>query len=807
MDTLSQDIRYAFRRLLKSPGFAAVVILTLGLGIGANSAIFSVVNGVVFRALPYPQPDRLVRLFQVGDDGAMSVFTPMNYLDVQAGMRALESSAAFTGAGFTLTSDGEPERVEGAAASASFFDVLGVKPALGRGFLPDENQPGKTHVAVISHGLWTRRFNADPRILGRSILLNSESHTVVGVMPEGFSYPTKRDVWTPLEYDTQFTQQSRGAWYLSILARLRPGATVEHAVTEIAAIGRRLEAEFPATNLNVKMTAQGLHSYVTGDIKPKLLVLLAAVGFVLLIACANVANLLLARAAARESEIAVRAALGAGRGRLVRQLLTESVVLAIGGGLLGLLLAVLGTKLLLSLQPAGIPRLDVVRVDGAVIAFTACVAIATGVLFGIIPAFQATRGDLVSSLKEGGKGALAGRRAGRMREGLVVAEIALAVMLLAGAGLLMRSFARLQSVNPGFRASQSLTFRTALPAAAYRGEPERASFYQQALERVTRLPGVTSAGAISALPLSGSSFGFTFTIEGDPPPRPGEEPGMQTRVVTPDFFKSMGVPLLRGRGFTAADNAAAPQVVLLSEAAVTRYFPSTNPIGRRITLGWGRGPGRPRNGGEVVGIVGSVKQFGLDEAEQPEIYIPHAQTPMAGMTFVVHTAVEPTTLADAVRREVRALDPSLPVTALEPLETVVARSISQPRFYMLVLGIFAAVALVLASIGIFGVVSYAVSQRTREMGIRIALGASRERVLGMVLGNAMRVAVIGVVVGLISAIILSRTLASLLFDLSPTDPITYAAVGVGLSLVALLASYLPAWRATRVDPVVALRAE
>jgi putative ABC transport system permease protein len=807
MDTLSQDIRYALRRLLKSPGFAAVVILTLGLGIGANSAIFSVVNGVVFRSLPYPQPDRLIRLFQVGDDGGLATFTPMNYLDAQAGMHSLASSAALTGAGYTLTSDGEPERVDGAETSASFFDVLGVSPAMGRGFLPDENQPGKTHVAVISHGLWTRRFNADPGILGRSVLLNSEPYTIVGVMPEGFSYPTKRDVWTPLEYDTEFTQQSRGAWYLSIIARLKPEATVEQAAGEVAAIGRRLETEFPETNLNVKMTAVGLHSYITGDIKPKLLVLLAAVGFVLLIACANVANLLLARAAAREGEIAVRAALGAGRARLMRQLLTESVVLAIGGGLLGLLFAVLGTKLLLSLQPAGIPRLDVVRVDGAVIAFTAAIAIATGVLFGMIPAFQATRGDLVGSLKEGGKGALASRRAGRMREGLVIAEIALAVMLLAGAGLLMRSFARLQSVNPGFRTGESLTFRTALPAAAYREEAQRASFYQRAIERISALPGVTTVGAISGLPLSGTSFGFTFTIEGDPPPRPGEEPAMQTRVVTPGFFKAMDVPLLRGRGFAATDNAASPQVVLLNEAAVKRFFPSSNPIGRRIELGWGRGPGRPSNGGEVVGVVGSVKQFGLDEVEQPEIYIPHAQQPMAGMTYVVHTAVEPTTLAGAVRRELKALDPSLPVTALEPLEAVVARSISQPRFYMLVLGIFAAVALVLASIGIFGVVSYAVAQRTREMGIRIALGATRERVMRMVLGNAMRLAVIGVVVGTFAAVAVSRTLATLLFDLSPTDPMTYVVVGVGLSFVALMASYLPAWRATRVDPVVALRAE
>jgi putative ABC transport system permease protein len=807
MDTLSQDIRYAFRRLLKSPGFAAVVILTLGLGIGANSAIFSVVNAVVFRSMPYPEPDRLVRLFQVGDNGGLATFTPMNYLDVQKGMHALESSAAYAGAGYTLTSDGEPERVDGAETSASFFDVLGIRPALGRGFMAEENQPGRTRVAVISHSLWTRRFNADRAVLGRSILLNAEPHTVIGVMPEGFAYPARREIWTPLEYDTEFTQQSRGAWYLSIIARLKPGATIEQASTEIAAIGRRLETEFPETNLNVKMTAVGLHEYLTGDIRPKLLVLLAAVGFVLLIACANVANLLLARAAARGGEIALRSALGAGRGRIMRQLLTESLVLAIGGGALGLLFAFWGTKLLLALQPAGIPRLEVVRVDGMVVAFAALIAIATGIVFGMIPAVQATRGDLVSSLKEGGKGALASRRAGRMRAGLVVAEIALAVMLLAGAGLLMRSFARLQSVDPGFRTAESLTFRTALPSAAYRAEPERASFYQRAVERIAALPGVTSVGAISALPMSGTSFGFTFEIEGDAPPKPGEEPAMQTRVVTTDFFNAIGVPLLRGRGFTSADNADAQQVVMLNQAAVKRFFPNSDPIGRRIILGWGRGPGRPRNGGVVIGVVGSVKQFGLDEVEQPEIYIPHAQQPMGGMTFVVHTAVEPTTLAEPVRREIRALDPTLPVTALEPLESVVARSISQPRFYMLVLGIFATVALVLASIGIFGVVSYAVAQQTREMGIRIALGATRERVMRMVLGSAMRLALAGVVVGILAAIALSRTLESLLFDLSPTDPVTYAAVGIGLTMVALLASYTPAWRATRVDPVTALRGE
>ena len=808
MDTLTQDIRYAFRRLARSPGFAAVVILTLGLGIGANSAIFSVVNAVLFQSLPFPQPERLVRLFQVPEQGSLAPFSPVNFLDVQSGATSLESAAAYTPAGFTLTGQGAPERLEGIQVSANFFDVLRVRPAVGRGFLAEENQTGRTRVAVISHSLWVRRFNSDPGIVGRSVSLNAEPHTVVGILPEGFSYPTRRDVWTPLEYDTRFTQQSRGAWYLSVIARLKPGVTAERAATEVAAIGARLEQEFPATNRNVKMTAQGLHTYLTGDIKPKLLVLLAAVGLVLLIACANVANLLLARAAAREGEIAVRAALGAGRGRLVRQLLTESVVLAIGGGALGLALAVAGTRFLLSLEPAGIPRLDAVGVDATVVGFTAAVALFTGVVFGMIPAAQATRGDLVSSLKEGGKGALAARRAGRMREGLVVAEIALAVMLLAGAGLLMRSFARLQNVDPGFEASSALTFRVALPPATYDTEEKRAQFYAGMVDRLGSLPGVTTAGAISLLPLSGGgAFVITFTVEGEPPPRPGEEPSMQVRVVTPEFFRSMGIPQLRGRTFTAADDAAGTPVVMLSETAVQRYFANENPIGKRIRLGWGRGPNRPNVGGEVIGVVRSVKQFGLDAESQPEIYVPHAQQPVGGMTFVLKTAVPPLSLSDAVRREVQAVDATLPVVGLEPLDAIVANSISQPRFYMLLLVIFAAVALLLASIGIFGVVSYTVAQRTREVGIRIALGASRERVLRMVLGNAMRLAVFGVVVGVLAAVALSRTLESLLFDLSPTDPLTYAAVAIGLTGVALAASYLPAWRAARVDPVEALRAE
>jgi len=527
---------------------------------------------------------------------------------------------------------------------------------------------------------------------------------------------------------------------------------------------------------------------------------------VLLIACANVANLLLARAAARESEMAVRTALGAGRGRLVRQLLTESIMLALVGAAFGLLLAVWGVEFLTSLKPQGIPRLDNVRIDGAVILFTMGIAVVTGLLFGLMPAFTATRG-LSASLKESGRGAVTGRGSSRVRGALVIAELALAVMLLAGAGLLMRSFVKLQAVDPGFRPEQALTFELTLPETRYKEDPQIVSFFDQLLPRLKALPGVRAVSAVMGLPLSGMDFIISFQVEGRPPVPPAQQPAMQVRVATPDYFTSIGIPLKRGRLFTEEDRQGTPRVVLITESAAREFFPNEEAIGKKIQLGWGRGPGKPRAGGEVVGIVGDVKEAGLDEPNPPHIYMPLRQWPVNFMSVVVKTATPPTALADAVRTEVYAVDANLPVSNLRTLDEIVARSISQPRFYMLLLTIFAGVALALAAIGIFGVLSYAVAQRTREIGIRMALGAQRGTVIGLVVRDAMLLVVLGVVTGTIAALFLSQTMTKMLFSVAPTDPATFATVAAGLLAVALLASYLPARRATRVDPVIALRTE
>ncbi|HEX7049883.1 MAG TPA: ABC transporter permease [Longimicrobiales bacterium] len=815
MDTLLQDIRYALRTLRRAPGFTAVAVLTLALGIGANTAIFSVVNGVLLHPLPYPEPDRLVGVYQLWQ-GDRAVMTPANFRDVRqqatgadgTSSPVLEEMAPYYRSDFTLTGSGDPVRLQGVEVGAGFFDVLGVAPVLGRTFRPDENEPGRTRVAILSHRLWQQRFGAEPEIIGRVIRLDGNPYEVVGVMPEGFSFPAERDVWTPIEYDAEFmSENSRGAWYLSVVGRLAPGVSEEQAASRVAAIGRRLEKAYPQVNTNVGMTVLSLHDAMVGDVRTALWVLLGAVGFVLLIACANVANLLLARAASREGELAVRAALGAGRGRLIRQLLTESLILGALGGAAGLLLAVWGTGFLVALQPRNVPRLDEVTVDGTVIAFTAAIALLTGLLFGLVPALQTARTELAATLREGGRGALAAKGSARVRNALVVAEMALAVILLAGAGLLINSFARLQRVDPGFRAEGALAFRLSLPGVAYNEESARAAFYDRLIERLEALPGVRSAGAIMALPLSGFSFTFTFNVEGREPAQPGSDQSLQTRVVTPGYFRTMGIPLLRGRAFTAQDRADAPQVVLISESAVRRYFPDEDPIGRRITLGWGRGPGRPNVGGVIVGVVGDVKQFELAEEQSAVVYVPHAQVPVGGMTLVVRTAVPPLTLAGAVRREVGALDADLPIAELRTLEQLVARSISQPRFYMLLLAVFAGVALALAAIGTFGVMTYAVAQRTREIGIRMALGADPGSVRRLVVGRALALAATGLGVGLLGALALTRLLGSLLYGVTATDPLTYGAVALTLIGVAFLAGYLPARGATRVDPTVALRAE
>ena len=807
MDTLQQDIRYAFRRLIKSPAFTAVALLTLALGIGANTAIFSVVNAVVLKPLPYASPDELVGIYHVAD-GVRSTMSGPNFTDVKRLNTTLTDAAAYTRARSILTGRGEPVRLDGAQISAPLFDLLGVPPALGRSFLPEENEPGRGRVAILSDELWRNRFGGDRAIVGKTMLLDGVSHEIVGVMPAGFSFPAARSVWTPLEYTEDFTTTERAAWYLQAVGRMRPGVSEAQVRAEIDAIGKQLAAKYPDSNEGLDFTAVGLHEAMVGDIRTAFWILLGAVGFVLLIACVNVANLLLARAAVRESEIAVRTALGAGRVRLVRQLLTESVILGVIGGGLGLLAAVWGIEALLRLEPQGIPRLGDVGVDLRVIAFTMGLALLTGLLFGVVPAFQSTRAGVSSTLKEGGRGALTSRGGSRVRTTLVIVEVALAVTLLAGAGLLIRSFSKLASVDPGFTVQDALTFELSLPDARYEREEAQIAFFDELIPRLRAIPGVEAAAGVISLPLSGTSIVLTFEVAGRPPVPPAQQPAMQVRIATAGYFETIGIPLKRGRLFSDTDRWGTPQVVVITEAAARQYFPGEDPIGKTITLGWRRGEGKPWAGGEVIGIIGDIKDSGLAEADPPQIYLPYSQWPVQGMAVLLKTAVPPRSVAEVARKTVYSLDGNLPVGNVRTLQELVARSISQPRFYMTLLAVFAGVALVLAAIGIFGVLSYAVAQRTREIGIRMALGAHAGSVLGLVVREALVMSSVGVIIGMAAAFLLTEWLvAQLLFNTSPHDPATFAMVAALLTVVAAAAAYVPARRATRVDPIGALRAE
>lgn len=807
MDTIRQDIRYAVRRLIKNPGFTLVALLTLALGIGANTAIFSVVNGVLLKPLPYSQPEQIVGIYHLSEGRRVTMSGP-NFTDVKRLKTTLQDAAAYTRRRVILTGQGEPIRLDGAEISASLFDLLRVPAMLGRTFREEENQPGRNHVAILSHDLWQQRYGGDRAVIGRRMLLDGVSHEIVGVMPPNFSFPAARAVWTPLEYTEAFTTSQRGAWYLQAVGRAKTGLTPEQVRAEIETLGRQLAQQYPDSNEGVDITAMPLHDAMVGDLRGAFWILLGAVGFVLLIACVNVANLLLARAASRESEIAVRTALGASRARLVRQLLTESVILGLIGGALGLLLAVWGVEALIALEPQGIPRLNEVSVDPMVVQFTMALALMTGLLFGIFPAFQSTRGEISGTLEEGGRGALTTRGGARMRTTLVVAEVALAVTLLAGAGLLIRSFARLASVDPGFDVKPALTFDVSLPESRYEDVTRQVAFFDQLLPQLEAVPGVQNAAGVMALPLSGTNFVLSFEVEGRPPVAPSQQPAMEVRVATPGYFAAVGIPLIRGRAFTGDDRSGTPQVVMITEAAAKQYFPGEDPIGKTIRLGWGRSGSDVRAGGEVVGILGDIKDAGLNEPEPPQIYLPYRQWPVPSMSVVMSTSIPPASAAEPARRAVYSIDPNLPVSNVRTLEQLVSRSISQPRFYMMLLTLFAAVALVLAAIGIFGVLSYAVAQRTREIGIRMALGAHHGSVLRLIVREAMLMTLGGVVIGLGAAFLLSEWLVSqLLFETSPHDPATFALVAAVLTAAALLAAYVPARRATRVDPIVALRAD
>jgi putative ABC transport system permease protein len=801
LGAVAQDVRHAGRRLLRAPGFTLVAVLTLALGIGANSAMFSVVNAVLLRPLPLEEPERLVRLFTV--ERAPTEVSGPDFMDFRAQARMLEL-AAMERESRTLTGAGEAERVRVGVVTPGFFELLRASPVLGRTFAEEEMEPGRHRVAVLSHGFWRQRFDADPGVVGRTVRLDGEEHEVVGVAPPGFDYPDERALWVPVVREGMFAT-SRRAVYLTVLGRLREGVTLERAEAEVGTIAARLEEAYPESNTGVGATLRPLREVVVGDTRRPLLVLLGAVGFVLLIACANVANLVLARAATREGEFAVRMALGAGKGRLVRHLLTESLLLGALGGAVGLLLAVGGTRLLVALGPEGIPRVETVGVDATVLAFTAGVALLTGVLFGLAPALQVRRASLGTLLRGGGRGA-AGGRGNRVRAGLIVAETALAVVLLVGAGLLLRSFTGLVRVDPGIRSEGVLAFGLALPEARYAEEHRVRAFHADLLERLESIPGVGGAGSVLVLPLSGTSVSLGFAVAGRDPLPAGQRQTMQMRIASEGYFPAVGIPLVRGRSFTAQDREGSPPVVVLNEAAVRRFFPGEEPLGQRILLGWVRDS--VPIGGEVVGIVGDVRHFGPGEEPPPEIYLPLSQVPNPAMNVVVRTtAADPLALAGAIRAELRALDPELAPGEIRPLDRVVSERVAQPRLYALLLSLFAAVALVLAAVGIFGVMSYSVAQRTREIGIRMALGAAAPAVQRLVVGRALLLTLAGLGLGTLGALALTRLLEGQLYGVAAADPATFLAAAALLAGVALLAGYLPARRATRVDPLVALRSE
>ncbi|MDQ3172032.1 MAG: ABC transporter permease [Acidobacteriota bacterium] len=799
------DLRLALRRLAKTPAFTAVALLTMALGIGATSAIFSVVHAVLLTPLPFPDADRLVGVYQTSD-GTREVFTPPNFLDMRSRSTTLASAGAFTTSGVTLTNAGDPARLINVEVSDGFFDTLATAPLIGRPLQKGDNEPGRTDVVVLGHAIWQSRFGGRPDIVGRPVTIEGRETTVVGVMPRGFAWPEDGDIYMPALYDEAYRSTNRGAWYLDVVGRLAPGASLEASKAELATIAAQLQSEYPV-NKDVGMTTHPLLDATVGSRRTALLVLLGAVGVVLLIACANVANLMLARAAVREGEFAVRAALGAGRARLIRQLLIESLVLAVIGGLFGLALAYGGTRALVALGPAGFPRLETIGLSLPVVLFTFALALVTGIVFGLVPALQASRTSFGSSLRERGKSALSGVRGRRTRAALVVAELALAVVLLVGAGLLLRSFARLVNVDPGFDPSNGITFTLGLPEAVYDTDPKRVAFHARLREELNALPGVAGSAIALSVPPTSMHFTLSFKVAGRPPAAPGESPTLEVRLADSNYFRLMGIPVTRGRGFEEGDRAGATPVVVITESAARRHFADEDPIGREIELGWRRVESGGRVGGRVVGVVADVKSHGLDEDVPPQIYVPAAQVPQNSTAVVLRTHSAPEPLLPSVRAALARVDPGLPIIRLETLEEHVSRSVSERRFYMLLVAAFAAVALALAAIGIFGVLSYLVSQRTREIGIRVALGASRRSVIVMVLRQAMVSATLGVALGLVAAIGLSRFLTAMLFELKATDPVTFAAVAAMLLGVAFVAAWLPARRAVRVDPTVALRVE
>lgn len=800
MNTFLHDLRYGLRMFAKAPGVTLLALLALAFGIGANTAIFSVVNAVLLRPLPYQDTDHLLALSMVyeqqGPGG--SPMSASDFLDFKARNDRGFGFAAYSDGTFNYSGAGEPEVIGGAFATADFFSVLGVAPLFGRGFLPDEDKPGSLGVAALSEEFWRTHFNADRNVLGRSITLDGRAYTVVGVMPASFRFPDRKmQVWAayPIE-----TPARRGPYFLRGLVRF-PG-TLEHARTELATIAARVKAATPELAANYGYISTPLNEWLVGDVRPALLVLLGAVGLVLLIASLNVANLLLSRAAARAREISIRAALGASRSRIVRQFLTENLLLAFVGGLAGLLLSVWGIDLLRAFGPQNVPRLHEVTVDRVVLAWTALVSLGSGILFGIAPAWQGSRMNLNESLKEGGRGASGSPGARRLRSVLVVSEIAFAMMLLIGAGLLIRSFVRLQQVDPGFHPDQVVTMQVPITRAQYPERPQVFAFYDRLLERVRALPGVRTAAIASSLPPNHLEWSDNYLAEGQPPRDDAHLPIASMLFVSPGYFRSLGIPVLKGRDFTARDKADAPIVTIVSETLARRAFGTTDVVGKRLKVG---GTNRPTNPWcEIVGVVADVKYEGLDAPPAPSFYQSALQYSYRETNLVLSSSLDAAALVPSVRSIVHGLDPEIPIAKVGTMRQLVDESVAQQRFRTFLLGVFSAVAMLLAAIGIYGVVAYSVTQRTHEIGIRMALGAQKSDVLRLIVRQGIQLTLIGVGVGLVGAFALTRLTSKLLFGVGATDPATFAGISVLLTLVALLASYIPARQASRTDPMIAL---
>jgi putative ABC transport system permease protein len=804
---LLQDLRFAVRSFLRSPRFTVPAIIALALGIGATSAIFSVVRGVMLKPLPYRDPDRIVVIWEnnLRRNRPRNVIASANFVEWRERNRSFESIGMVGPARLNVVLDGQPEEVAGLLASSDAFSALGVTPAFGRTFTASEDEQGNDLVIVLSHEFWQTRLGGRSDVLGTAITTNGSPRTVVGVMPPGFTIiGQKADFMIPYGWTLERLRASPGRGSSHGLARLRDGVSLEQAADDMKNIAAQLEKEAPQRNAGWSATLVPVHEQMVDQIRPALLVLAGAVMLVLLIACVNVANLLLARSTVRQRELGLRTALGARRGRLVRQMLTESVLLAVAGGIAGLALAMAFHRGLLALvaDRIPVPRLDQVALDLPVLAFTMAVALATGLVFGIVPALVAT-GSANDALREGGRHG-GGPRSRRVLGTLVVAEVGLSLVLLAGAGLLVRSFIRLQNVDPGFRAEGVLTARVQLPAARYSEPTRSAGFFTDAVSRVAVLPGVRSAAGVSFLPLAGPGIGTSFYVTDQPVPAAGEAPTTDVRPVTPGFFRTMGVPHLVGRDFTAADRADSPHVAIVGETLVRRHLSGENPIGKRLKVSIGPPGGMEV---EIVGVVGDIRMTALDNEIRPAVYLPHTQLAIGLMTFVVRSDIEPLSLVNSVTTAVRAIDPELPLADVRTMEEVVDATLARPRTVSVLLTAFALMALVLAGVGVYGVMAYSVSQRTQEIGVRMALGATSESVFRLVLGQALRLVIVGVVVGLIAAAALTRVLATLLYETEPLDPWTFALTALLLTVVATLASYVPARRGMRVAPMEALRAE